>query len=295
MGLFEPSTQNLTTQTKVPSDVQQFRTDTLNQAHQTTTRPYETYDQPRVAPFTDAQEQAMVQGVQQAGQQDWMTAAGGTQQNPGFMQQLSGFAQGERNLPQQDLSGYTNPYTQQVINTTMDELRRQNELAQAEIERKFANAGAYGGSRQAVSQQEAIRNFLDKASQTAAQLNERNFMNAQQQAQRDIGRQFSAAQQLPAAAQRFQDMAYTDTARMYDIGARQQALAQQGLDTRYEDFLRQWNYPLEMLDTRVATASGVPRGSTQTGQQLTADPWSQAIGAGVAGLGTYKSLFPEGF
>ncbi|QCG97383.1 hypothetical protein E6C67_26795 [Azospirillum sp. TSA2s] len=78
-----------------------------------------------------------------------------------------------------DLNSYMNPYTQSVIDTTLNTLSRQNDVLQNQANARAAAAGAFGGSRQAVMNAENNRNYLDQAATTTAQLNDRNFTQAQ--------------------------------------------------------------------------------------------------------------------
>ncbi|PGH59466.1 hypothetical protein CRT60_00340 [Azospirillum palustre] len=78
-----------------------------------------------------------------------------------------------------DLSAYENPYTQSVIDTTLNTLSRQNDILRNQSNARAAAAGAFGGSRQAVMNSEGDRNYLDQVASTTAQLNNQKFAQAQ--------------------------------------------------------------------------------------------------------------------
>jgi hypothetical protein len=78
-----------------------------------------------------------------------------------------------------DLSRYQNPYQQQVIDTTMSEMRRQQELQQDKLDAQAAQAQAYGGSRHGVAEAEMERGHDQNRANTLAQLNQQGYLAAQ--------------------------------------------------------------------------------------------------------------------
>lgn len=91
-----------------------------------------------------------------------------------------------------NLSAYENPYTQSVIDTTLNTLSRQNDVLQNQANARAAAAGAFGGSRQAVMNAENNRNYLDQAATTTAQLNNQKFSQAQAAIAADQNRKLQA-------------------------------------------------------------------------------------------------------
>ncbi|OUV24603.1 MAG: hypothetical protein CBC57_06740 [Euryarchaeota archaeon TMED97] len=91
-----------------------------------------------------------------------------------------------------DLSQYTNPYEQQVVDQTIADLGRANQIAGNVQDFQFGQAGAYGGSRQGIADAEMQRNFLDRVGATVGGLRQQGFTNAQNQAQADLNRQYQA-------------------------------------------------------------------------------------------------------
>jgi hypothetical protein len=82
-----------------------------------------------------------------------------------------------------DLSAYTNPFQQAVIDETMAELNRQGEIQQNQLGANAVNAGAFGGSRFGVQEAELGRNLQDARARALAQLNQQNYAQALQSAQ----------------------------------------------------------------------------------------------------------------
>jgi hypothetical protein len=93
-----------------------------------------------------------------------------------------------------DLSGYMNPYSQQVIDSTLSDLNRQRNIQAQNDASKATQTGAFGGSRSAVLQSLDDDNYARQAASTVANLNQQNFAQAQAAAQSDLSRQLAASQ-----------------------------------------------------------------------------------------------------
>lgn len=91
-----------------------------------------------------------------------------------------------------NLGQYMNPYTQNVIDTSMADLERQRLVGQQQNSAAAAAAGAFGGSRHGLVEAETNRGFADAASRTAAGLQQQGFLNAQQMAGQDINTRMQA-------------------------------------------------------------------------------------------------------
>lgn len=102
-------------------------------------------------------------------------------------------------LPGVDISQYMDPYTQQVIDTSLSDLERQRLIQQQGIGAQAQAAGAFGGSRMGI--QEAMTNeaFARQAGTLAAGLRSAGFTQAQNLAQTDLARQLQADQLNQAA------------------------------------------------------------------------------------------------
>lgn len=92
-----------------------------------------------------------------------------------------------------DLSKYTNPFTKNVIDSSMSEFDRQQALAKQGVSDSAIHAGAFGGDRQAIENSSNTRNFATLRAKTISDLNSSNFANAQTQAQNDITNRTTAA------------------------------------------------------------------------------------------------------
>lgn len=91
-----------------------------------------------------------------------------------------------------DLSPYMNPYQHDVIDSSMSELYRQEDLKRQALGDEAMKSGAWGGDRQGVEAASNRRDFNDQRMGLLSQLNSANFLNAQNMANTDIGRRFDA-------------------------------------------------------------------------------------------------------
>jgi hypothetical protein len=97
-------------------------------------------------------------------------------------------------LSSTDLSPYMNPYTKDVINTTMTQLGQQQGQTLAQQAQSEANSGAFGGSRSGVAQALTNQYYNQDDASTIAGLNSSNFAQAQQAALNDINNRMGASE-----------------------------------------------------------------------------------------------------
>jgi hypothetical protein len=77
------------------------------------------------------------------------------------------------------VNAFMNPYQQNVINSAMDEINRQQGLTSQQQANQAVRSGAFGGSRQAVQQSELDRNTAQLRNQTMAGLLSQGYHQAQ--------------------------------------------------------------------------------------------------------------------
>ena len=88
---------------------------------------------------------------------------------------------------------YMNPYTQQVIDTSMADLERQRQMQMNQLGAQATAARAFGGSRQGIAEAETNRAFAQQGGQLAAGLRQQGFQTALGAAQQDVANQLQAA------------------------------------------------------------------------------------------------------
>ena len=253
--------------------------------------PYQTYNQERLAGFSPMQQQAMqnAQGMTAAPQIGQGTAAavgaglGGAsvagQANPyGFQSQVG---------------GYMNPYLQMSLAPQLAEANRQYDIGATKQQSAATQAGAFGGSREAIMAAENERNRNMGLSSIIGQGYNQAFGQAQNQYNQNLQNQLQGYGLLGSSAnalgqlgqnQYSQNMGINQLQAQY--GGQQQAQMQKGLDTSYQDFLNQQNYPYKQLGFMSDLLRGTPTGSSTVTQMYQAPPTAlQTVGA--LGMGAY--------
>jgi len=253
--------------------------------------PYQTYNQERLAGFSPMQQQAMqnAQGMSAAPQIGQGTAAavgaglGGAsvagQANPyGFQNQVG---------------GYMNPYLQMSLAPQLAEANRNYDISGVNQQARATQAGAFGGSREAIMAAENERNRNTGLNSIIGQGYNTAFGNAQQQYNQNLQNQLQGYGLLGSSAnalgqlgqnQYNQNMGINQLQAQY--GGQQQAQMQKGLDTSYQDFLNQQNYPYKQLGFMSDLLRGTPTGSSSVTQMYQAPPSAlQTVGA--LGMGAY--------
>jgi len=77
------------------------------------------------------------------------------------------------------VQAYMNPYQQNVVDTSMQEIERQGALARQQEGARAVAAGAFGGSRQSVARAALDRDLMQQKANTAAQLMSQGYSQAQ--------------------------------------------------------------------------------------------------------------------
>jgi hypothetical protein len=253
--------------------------------------PYQTYSQDRIAGFSPMQQQAMqnAQGMSVTPQTGEATAAA-------TMAGLGGMnVAGQANQYgfQNQVGGYMNPYMNQILAPQMAEANRQYDIGATRQQSAATQAGAFGGSREAIMAAENERNRNTGLNQIYGQGLNTAFTNAQNQYNQNLGTQLQgyglanqAAGQLGQLGQNQygQQMGINQLQSQY--GGQQQALQQQGLTQAYGDFQNQQNYPYKQLGFMSDMIRGLPLGQQSTSQMYQAPPSAMQTVSSL-GLGAY--------
>jgi hypothetical protein len=94
---------------------------------------------------------------------------------------------------------FMSPYESAAVQQALGDIQRQGDIAQQGLRAQAVGAGAFGGSRQAIAEQELQRNVLEQQGRTAAQMRAAGFESAAQRAQQAF-EQALARQQAGAQA-----------------------------------------------------------------------------------------------
>jgi hypothetical protein len=206
--------------------------------------PYQTYGANRIAGFSPLQQRSMqdaayMQPSQQLGTAtDLASAAGigalGTNYQGGQFSAGAGFDPGKFSggtFGKADATAYMNPYQQSVTDINKREAARQSGIQGTQQQAQAAQAGAFGGSRDAIMRAERERNLGQQMSDIQAQGQNAAYTNAQQQFNADQARRMQAEQfgeqsRQYGAGLRMQDQQLGEQSRQYGAG-----LGLQGLQT----------------------------------------------------------------
>ena len=253
--------------------------------------------------------------------------AGLQQQLPVAQQQLARAAQATEGTgagfdPTTQISPFMDPYQKLVTQDALKEMSRQAAIQQQGLDAQAVGAGAFGGSRQGIAQQELNRNLFDIQSRRIFEDLSRNFGQAQaasqtafenqQRRQQNISQLLSGiggqqAQTALAGAQTTGQLGTQQTGiaglgqnligqqaqLLSQIGALGQTQAQRELDAvrqtqmqqRYEPFQRV-GFMSDIFKPQIGSGMSTLTATTAPSPSFL----SQAIGAGIAGLGLNQSL-----
>jgi hypothetical protein len=135
--------------------------DMLSKTSALTNTPYKAYEGPMVAGTAPLQSKVFggLEGLSFPGQLGQSFTSQGAYQLPSM---TPGGITGQATGPTGIASQYMNPYLNAVLTPQLDELRRQSQITQMGTAGKLAQAGAFGGSRQAIMDAETQRNLLQE-------------------------------------------------------------------------------------------------------------------------------------
>jgi hypothetical protein len=268
----------------------------------------QSYDGPRVAGFTADQNAA--HDMASTGTGAWTEGMAGatdavnqglgqfSPENLAAMNQMNQSGT-EYNIGQE----YLNPYQQNVIDTTMSEMRRQQNMDMNQVSAQAAKAGAFGGSRHGVYEAETMRGHDANRTNALAQLNANNFAQAQnaQEAHRQrqlvgsqnmtntantaANSQYAGAQTQGGIEGLSQNMWMNDISTLGAVGDQQQQQDQRVNDVAYQDWNKDQMKPFELTAFYNDIISGVPSSQISSLSGTTAANGGNDLAQGLGGLG----------
>ena len=166
------------------------------------------------------------------------------------------------------MANYTNPYTQQVVNTSMAELERQRQMQMGALGAQATTAKAFGGSRQGVAEALTNEGFARQGGQLSSQLYNQGFQTALGASQTDITNAMRAQEANQLARARAAEFAQESALRA-EMANQQNALlaAQQSMQAAGQ---------LGDLSS-VGFGFGQQIGATQAGQGQIQQAMNQAL------------------
>lgn len=181
---------------------------------------------------------------------------------------------------EETISKYYNPYENDVVNTTLDDLRRFNAGQQEDLTGSAIRAGAWGGSGAEDAKMNLAGEQTRGAASTIAGLRSSGYntaaglLTADRQAQLDaLKSSRSNALQSAGIAGGMGNDATSNILKAASAqlgsGLQQQALAQQEINIPYQQFQEQQQYPyqqLQYLTNLISAISGGAGGTTTSSQ-----------------------------
>jgi hypothetical protein len=229
-----------------------------------------------------------VQPMQVAGlsglEQQGMTQAGQTGVGQGAVNAGIGSILQAQQGP--NISQFYNPYQSYVL----DEINRQSQIAQNQLNSQAVKSGAFGGGRQGIQAAEQERARLGKIGE--AQQTGFNTALAAATQQQQLGLQ--AGQQLGAMGLEQQGMAQADINQLMAAGGLQRQLAQQTLDAQRQTQLQTATEPLQRLEflSNIYAAGPKSTSGITAATAPTTSPLAQSLGSGLGAYATYQALQP---
>lgn len=162
---------------------------------------------------------------------------------------------------------YMNPYLSAVLSPQLSELQRQAQIAQSAQAGKLAQAGAYGGGRQAIMEAEMNRNLLEQMNRTIGTGYATAYDKAMDQFNKEQAQAMGLAGMLSGA------------------GAAQRGIEAEGIAADKAEFEAQRDYPYKMLQFQQSMLQGMPIQSVAAQyQQPTALSSAMQTGGGLMDL-----------
>jgi len=275
----------------------------LGKAQALTESPYQTYNQDRIAQFNPLQQQSFI-GAGQLGPSgasldaasglfDYSNRAAntgygasnyGNQFNPQGIGYGAQTNQGYQMGPAQQVStqsfvqpgaadAYMSPYMQSVVDIQKREAQRQSGIQGTQQQAQAAQAGAFGGGRDAIMRAERERNLNQQMGDIQAQGSQAAYSQAQQQ--------FNAEQQARLAAQQANQQAGLTTGTQNLNAAQQTALANQAAQNQAGQFNAGQNLQAASLGAQYGQAANQ---LNEQSRQFGAGLGLQGLQAGMQGM-----------
>ena len=240
----------------------------------------------QVAGMTPAQQAAIQLGISGVGAYQPMMEAG-----------AATLGQGVAALQPGAYQQYMNPYVDQVVDQSLADLQRQADMERQRIGSAAVRGGAFGGSRQAVAEQELQRNTADAFARQSGQLRAQAFESAQDRAQQGAELFGKLGLQQAAMGESAQAAQARDVGILSQLGGQEQAQQQAEIDAQRATALERQFEPYQ----RIGFMSDIFRGVPSTTSTLTSETAPSpsivsqlgGLGMGIAGL-QQAGAFGEG-
>jgi hypothetical protein len=183
---------------------------------------------------------------------------------------------------------YMNPYTQAALNPQLQALQLQAKQNEQGDLSKLTNAGAFGGTRQAVLQGQDAYNLLAQQSNLIGQGYNTAYNNAMNQFNTANSQSLQAQQNQEAANEASANYGLAANQALGTAGGTQQGLQQAADTASLNQFNQQVQYPQTLLTDQASMLSGLPISAAATTPNTST---LSTIAGDLSGLtGIYQAL-----
>jgi len=124
--------------------------------------------------------------------------------------------------PMINVSQFYNPYEEQVIKKTQEDIQRQGDIAQRQQAAQAVSQGAFGGSRQGIMSSELARNIMQEQGDVGARMRAAGFESARSAAQQAFeasqARRQAAGTGMGALGLQYGQLSQQDINQLMNIG-----------------------------------------------------------------------------
>jgi hypothetical protein len=150
-----------------------------------------------------------------------------------------------------NIQNYMNPYLMSALQPQIDEARRQSEISRVADAGRLTQAGAYGGSRQAIMDAENQRNLL----QNLSGITGAGYRDAYDKAVGQFNIEQDRARGVQEDINRYGLAAIQKAA---DLGATQRGIESEGIAADYGQFREERDFPYTQVQFLQSLLSGLP-------------------------------------
>jgi hypothetical protein len=264
-----------------PDFFQPYLEDVLESSQEQFAREYDPFPEARLVETPQARTDALT-SLQDTG------LASMSQQ--GYADAIQGTKSASTAFPETDLSSYMNPYQDLVTDQLLRNAKERRDIKRKSIGDQAARVGAFGGSRQAVTESLFDRDTQRELTDLEERSQMANFANALAASSADKERGLKGSQQLAGLSQAQQAALTSGLVGVEKAATAEQAIDQQIRDVAFQEFMDQSNFDQQKL----AEYSAIIRGATPPANQFitkeTSTPKSglqQAAGLGSIASGLF--------
>ena len=263
--------QTVEQKTILPENQQKFIDDLLADVRTVATQPVD-FPDIQVAGLTPLQRAAIQRGMAGVGSFQPLLQAGSDILGMGVSALMPGAS-----------DAFMNPFVDQVIDQNLRDVQRQGDLERQRIGGAAVTSGAFGGSRQAIAEQELQRNLADTFARQSAGLRAQAFESAQDRAQKASELFTKAGIATAGLGEAAQAANLRDIQLLSGLGGQEQTQQQAELDALRNTSLQQQFEPYQRLSFMSDIFRGVPSTQTALTTTTTPDPSRLSQIGGLAG------------